>query len=440
MSGSRKALRLTSMPGRIERSLRAMALRAGIASPALLLTTSGSLTASMVLTSALGAAFWWVAARLYTPEAVGVAAGSISAMTFLGAIAVFGTGSLLLRELPRRPDDERILIGSAVAVAVTVGTALGVAYALLAPSLNSELRSLASSPQVVALFASGVVLTAGGTVVDHALLGTLRAPMQLLRNAVLAIAKLGLLVPAAALGAASGTAIYGVWIGGAILSFAVIGFLFRGRARFVVSIRLVRELAVPALTHFALNSALVLPTLIMPVLVALTAPPVVAAQFYVAWMLASVAFFAPVALAQSLYAIGGRAVDHLWQHVRTTLALAIGAGFVALLGSLLMAGPVLSLFGPLYREAALPVSVMVAIAVPLAVKDHFQIVSRIRGHAGIAAVLCGIGGVVEVAAAYVGLRAGGIIGLSIGWLAAVVLEAVVLGFMLYRMARLSTAT
>ena len=393
----------------------------------------------MVITSVLGAAFWWLGARLFTPEAVGVAAGSISAMTFLGAIAVFGTGSLLLRELPRRPGEERSLVGSAVAVATVVGAALGSGYAVLAPSLNSELRSLASGPAIVALFAVGVVLTAAGTVVDHALLGTLRAPMQLLRNVVLAVSKLGLLVPATALGIASGTVIYGVWVAGAALSFLVVALPFRRSSRLVVSGRLVRELAVPALTHFALNSALVLPTLIMPVLVALTATPVVAGQFYVAWMLASVAFYVPVALAQSLYAIGGRAVEQLWQHVRTTLALAIGASFVALLGSLLLAGPVLSLFGPLYREAALPVSVMVAIAAPLAVKDHFQIVSRIRGRAGRAVIVCGIGGIVEVAAAYVGLRAGGTIGLAIGWVACVVLEAAVMGPMLYRAARTPTA-
>ncbi len=428
----------TKVGGRVQRGVSRAIERAGILSPRLLFTTSGSLAGAMLATSVLGAAFWWLAAQLFSPHAVGVAAGSVSAMTFLGAIAVLGTGSLLLREIPRREREAASLISTAAAVATVCGVVLGVGFAVLAPTLNPELESLASGPGPVILFALGVVLTATGTVFDHALLGLLRAPMQLLRNIVFAVAKLALLAPAAILLAAhSGTLIYAVWATGAAVSLAVVAALFRTSIRPSPSWHLTRELARSALLHFALNTALVLPTLLMPVLVALMAPPVVAAQFYIAWMLASVSFYVPVALAQSLYAIGGRATDRLWEHARTTVSLSIGAGALAALGALLLAGPVLGLFGPTYGAAAGAATVMVAIAMPLAIKDHYQIISRIRGRPGQAAVVCGIGGVLEVGGGVVGFLASGIDGLAIGWLAAIVVEALILAPVTYRAARAS---
>jgi O-antigen/teichoic acid export membrane protein len=423
-------------PGPVRRFVE----RAGVRSPRLLLETSGSLTGAMVVTSALGAAFWWAAARLFTPHAVGLAAGWVSAMTLLGAIAVLGTGSLLLRELPRRPGEERELIGTALAVVLVAGAIVAVGFALIVPASDPQQRFLSESLGALVLFAVGVMLTAAATVIDHALLGLLRAPVQLLRNVVFAVSKLILLPAVLILSTADAAAgIYGVWVLGAVISLAAAAAIQRHVFPIRVSRRLVAILGRSALLHFALNTALVLPTLLMPVLVALTATPVVAAQFYVAWMLASVSFYAPVAFAQSLYAIGGRHVNDLWAHARTTAALSLGCGALAFVGAVILAGPVLSLFGPTYHEAAGAAAVMTAIAMPLSVKDHFQVISRIRGRPGFAAAICGVGGAIEVASGGIGLFLAGIEGLAIGWLAAVTLEAVVLAPITYRAARENVA-
>src|SRR5207248_3068539 len=69
----------------------------------LMLTNAGALVGTTMVTSILGSAYWWVAARRFLPEAVGVASASVSAMVLLGGFCVLGFGTLLITELPRQP-------------------------------------------------------------------------------------------------------------------------------------------------------------------------------------------------------------------------------------------------------------------------------------------------------------------------------------------------
>ena len=48
-----------------------------------------------------GFVYWWVAARWFTPAAVGLASADISLITLLSLVAEIGLGTLLLGEIPR---------------------------------------------------------------------------------------------------------------------------------------------------------------------------------------------------------------------------------------------------------------------------------------------------------------------------------------------------
>ncbi len=420
--------------------IRTAVRRAGIPTPGLLLSVSGSLLATMVLTAGLGAVFWWAAARLFTPAAVGIAAGSISAMTFLGSIAMGGAGTLLLRELPRNRGAERPLVSTAAGATAAVGLVLGIVYALVAPMVNPELAVLATSPLAVALFVSGVLLTILTSIADDALLAMLRARVRLVRNTIFAASKLVFLVPAALfLGAMSQRAIYGTWVAGLALSTAVVAVLYRRVIRPQVRLGLIRVYARPALLHFALSMAIAFPALAIPVIVSLLGSPVQAARFYVAWVFASVAFYPAVALAQSLFALGGRSPEAVWRYARTTMALSFGAGTAAIIGALLLGGPVLGLFGPTYHEAATTLPVLAAVAIPQTVKDHYQTLSRLRGGFGRAVIICVLGGIAEIVAAALGFITGGVAGLAGAWLAALVVEGAIMVPLTVRVARATSA-
>src|SRR3954467_957900 len=91
----------------------------------LMLFNAGSLFATTLVTSLLGFVYWWVAARWFPPDSIGIAAASISAMMLLGQICVLGLGTLLITELPRQPDKAGSLISTALTVVGTVGVCVG---------------------------------------------------------------------------------------------------------------------------------------------------------------------------------------------------------------------------------------------------------------------------------------------------------------------------
>ncbi len=78
-----------------------------------LLSNTGSLLATTGVTSALGFAYWIVAARMFSQSAVGYGSAAVSAMTLLGTIGMLGLNTLLIGELPRRTRPGRPGVGCA---------------------------------------------------------------------------------------------------------------------------------------------------------------------------------------------------------------------------------------------------------------------------------------------------------------------------------------
>jgi O-antigen/teichoic acid export membrane protein len=314
---------------------------------------------------------------------------------------------------------------------------VGVVFAIGAPRLNPELDALAASPATILVFAAGVALTAVAAVIDEVLLGLLRAQLRLYRNAVFNVAKIAVLLAMGAfLGGDRPFEIYGSWLAGILVSLLVLLPAMRGRWNGrLFSWAVMREHGPGAIAHQALNTTLELPALGVPVAVALLVAPATTAQFYIAFMLASVSFYVPLALAQTLYAVGSRDVDEVWQHARVTIGGSVAAGLAAVLAMLLLAEPILGLFGPQYAAASGIAPLLAAISVPLVAKDHFQVIYRVYRRETFAFVICGLGAALEIAAAVVGLRVGGLPGLAIGWLGAVILEAAVMSPLLLALAR-----
>ncbi len=90
-----------------------------------LLTNAGSLVATTVVRSALGVAFWLIAAHNFSQPAVGIASAAIAAMILLGFIGTLGLGTLLMGELPRRRDRHHWLLNAALLLNVLVGSISG---------------------------------------------------------------------------------------------------------------------------------------------------------------------------------------------------------------------------------------------------------------------------------------------------------------------------
>ena len=130
-----------------------------------LLRSATSLVATTGVASVLGFLYWAFAARLFSQQAVGYGSAAVSAMTLLGTIGMLGLGTVLIGELPRRPDRAR-LISAALLASGTGSLVLGLVFAVAAPHLDGHFGHISGTLGSAALFAAGGSLT-GATLVSR---------------------------------------------------------------------------------------------------------------------------------------------------------------------------------------------------------------------------------------------------------------------------------
>jgi O-antigen/teichoic acid export membrane protein len=394
-----------------------------------IISNATSMLGTTAVTSGLGFAFWWVAARYFAPAEVGFAAAAISAMMLLGTIGVLGFGTLLIGELPHLADRRAALITTALLISGLAGTACGLAFAVLAPGLAPDLRPLSTSLSSTLLFGLGVGLTAVTTVLDQALIGLLQGQVQLGRNTLFAVTKLALLVGLAVWAHYTlGLGIYAVWLAGNVLSLAAVAVLVVRRGVSVAELLpwpgFLRRLGRAALDHHLLNLALQAPGFALPVLVTALLSARANAGFYVGWTIVSFVFVAPAALTTVLYAVGAADIALLGTKLRMTLRLSFLAGLLGFVGLFVLGSPLLSLFGKEYADEAARSMLILSLAVfPLTVKLHYVAVMRIRNRFTAAAWGMALGGILELLMAGFGAHLAGLDGLSAGWVLALCVEA-----------------
>lgn len=408
-----------------------------------ILVNAGSLVGTTAITSGLGFVYWWLAAHQFSTEAVGLASAAISAMTLLGTVGMLGLGTLLIGEFPRQPERTGALLLTALLVSGLAGFILGGLFVLIAPALASNLSGLSQGFGENIVFALGVSFTALTLVLDQALIGLLRGGMQLGRNSLFAVIKLVVLALAGTwLANKTGLTIYATWLVGNLVSLILLmvlviatgkgGWEKHYRPRWGLLVGLKRA----AVGHHILNLALIAPGMTLPVLVTSLLSASTNAHFYVAWMIANLVYVGPAALTTVLYAVGASNRKMLAEKIRLTLKLAALIGLVANVGLLFAGNLLLSLFGSSYAaEAEWSLRVLGLAVFAITTKDHFVAICRIRGQVGWAALPVAAGGVLEVACAAGGATMGGLPGLTVGWLLAMVFEAIWMAPAIYRAAR-----
>ena len=408
----------------------------------IILFNAGSLVGTTAVTSVLGFVFWWLAARAFPPEAVGLASAAISAMTLLGSVAIVGLGTLLLGELPLQRGREGSLISAALILVAGIGELLGFAFVVVAPYVSSGFQPLGASIGSSALFALGVSLTAITLVLDDALIGLFRGGLQLWRNSCFAVVKLAVLLAVSLwLSRAFGMTIYATWAIGNICSLvALAGYVLAKKGwvgrNYLPQWGLLRKLGLSALRHHLLNVTLQAPALVLPVLVTVLLSATVNAWFYVSWNLSSMANIFSAALTMTLYAAASAQPGRLAHKIRLTLSLAFAASVLANVVLLLGTSQVLDLFGHRYAEqAAWSLRILSLESFPFIIKNHYIAVSRISGRVAHAAQIMIITSLLELGGATLGALLGGLTGLSLGWFCAMCIEALCMSRTVFKAAQ-----
>ncbi|MCL8024433.1 hypothetical protein [Nocardioides bruguierae] len=389
------------------------------------------LTAQLVGTG-LGLLFWVVVARVVPADSVGTASGAINTQTLLGSLVSLGLGTLLIAELPRLvPGRQRALLLRGVLVAATVGAGLALAVGLaaraglLGPTLRAALEPVAG----LVVFVVGVAAAACGVVVDESSLGLGRSSVQVWRNLLAAGSRFPVAAVLVLAGVRDQLVLQVCWVAPIVLSVAVVLWRVLPRERAGSGPGLLADLrgyAAAAAHHQVLSVAVAAATQLVPVVAAVVLLPRDNAAFAIAWLAAGFAFLPPYLLAVALFAHGADAGEAaLRRSIGTTLPAGLLLSACLVAGAWLLGRPVMSLFGPTYaEESAHLLALLVPAGLWMVVKDHLVALLRTQERFTLASRLAVVALVLELTGAVIGGLLHGADGVALGWIAAMVLEAV----------------
>ena len=389
---------------------------------------SASLVGTTIVTSALGFAYWWAAARMAPIHEVGAATAVISAVTLLGTIGMFGFGTMLIAEAGRCRD----AVGSLIATSLLAVTALATALAAVSWAAlrfwHGAMGADMASPWVAAGFITGVGLTAAGMVLDQALVGIRASSVQLYRNSYFSVVKLLLLVLlAVVVGSHSQVTMVWTWVAGIAISMVATARYLAARGyRLGQPVRLsaLRGKGVTTFHHNTLNLSLSLPRLGLPLLVASLLGAHATAAFYEAWMIASFLYILPMHLSTALFAVAVGDSRTLAPRLRAALRVSLVLGGSAAVAIAVLAGPAMRSFGPGYGIARTALIVMAIAYFPNVFKQCYVAVARVDNRLRKAGAICSAGAALEVCLTGVAGWFDGLTGIALGFLVAVTLQAV----------------
>lgn len=327
---------------------------------------SFALVISGVANSALGLAFWAVAARLFPTAQVGIAGTVINTAVLLATLSNLSLGALYERFLPASGHRAVRLVAGGWLLTSVFALLLGGMFVLLGPS-----DRLFESAGAAWAFPLCVVVLASFALSDSILVGLRVARWAAAKNVFHAVGKLALLAVLAVAGFAltGSVAIVLAWMVPAVLAVFVVQVLI------LVAGRALPEPAVPTLpprrelwtyfgSTFGITALATVTPLALPLIVVVAAGATDAAYFTVAWTVVAAVLMAPGYIAGPFIAEVAAEPDRLGELLRRFLRL-FGIITVLSTAALLVGGPLaLWLVGSGYLLNAWALMVLMAL-VPL---------------------------------------------------------------------------
>jgi O-antigen/teichoic acid export membrane protein len=416
-----------------------------------LLRNAGSLAATTGMTSIFGFVFTIAAARMFSPDEVGWGNAAINAMQLFGTIGMFGLGTMLIGELPRRKGDRGGLFAASVATSGIGSVILGLIFAIVVGMyFTKSLPGVGGTLGEVLLFVVGTALSGATYVFDEGTIGMLRGGVQLWRNMSLSGIKLiALPVTAYLLHDKYGVGLslaYVIGIAGSLIPASIM--LVRGGSRLYhrPDWQSLRRLLPVAINHNWLNLAMATPSRIIPIVVVVSVGSDKGAVFYVAWMISSLLFMVPVHLGTVLFALASASPQLVAEKLRFVLRVSLMIGLPVMAVLAIGAHFMLHIYDSpknhfIYSQlGTVPLWLLIIGYIPQMPRAQFIAVSRATNRVGQAAGLICFFASCEIVSIYVGGKFGGINGLSFAYLGVLIMEGLITAPTVLRAAYAVTAT
>jgi O-antigen/teichoic acid export membrane protein len=349
-----------------------------------LLTGSAALVLTAGVQAVSGALYWLIAARVDTQTDVGHATALLTSVMFVAFVGGLGQPVAAARYAAGRARSDHVLFAWGAIASAAATAVVGVVYLIVvSPTAVDELRRWHGALGPV-LFAFLGVGTALSLLLDVRLMTQRRWGLVLARAVIVAVVRFPmLLVPVD-----SDRAVWLLVV--AALPTAISGYLGVMLLRHVTGDRHhlgPRPATTGAMVRYSLvNWASTLtyqaPTFAVPVIVLVHVTADLNASFYVAWGMAALAGYVPMAIGQALLAEGGRDGAHLRSQVRLAIVVAGGLMVLGTVIATVGRNVIVTLYGTEYQDAADIVPMLVAASIPWAVTSVYLTEARVRHRSG----------------------------------------------------------
>jgi O-antigen/teichoic acid export membrane protein len=371
---------------------------------------------------ATGFVFWAAAAWLYPAEAVGYGASALAAIALIGGFAKLGLGLGLIRFLPERGDSGAGLVNSVLLVAASASLGISLIFLLGLDLWSPDLRLVRQDPIFAAIFLVGAISFSLITILDEVFVATRTARFVLIKNLGFGFTRLVFLVALASFFASFGlVAAFGLaagaWAGLSI--FYLLPLVLRGyRPAIQWKTKELLSILPFSIGNHVGMLLLSAPGAVFTLIVLNTAGPESAAYFYIAWAISGVVSTFSLSVCLSLFAEGAHAPGEFRRIVPKAL---LGGSLILLvpaLALLLMAEPVLHVFGSDYARGGSSLLRLLAIgALPYLVVNIYIAVARVQKRVWSIVLVAGSLTVTSLLAGYLLSRSFGLEGVGMGWLA-----------------------
>lgn len=328
-----------------------------------------------------GFVFWAIAAHAATLRELGIAAATVSAVMLCTQLGALGTGSAVITSIGRGGDPREVL-DSALTVVLGSGVVCGLGYSVVTQLVSGDADPASFSPVWTSLFVLAAVAGTAQICFDQATVALGRGPGTVHRYAAGAAATVGAVGVLALSPLHVGPiGLFAAWACGVVVICVVGAAQLRtwlGRGMRPVGNRAWWPLVRMGIPNQVLTLTERLPAVLVPVLVAHIASPETTARWYPAWMLAWVAYSAPVLVGVAQFAEGARTGTGQRTVVVSGVrwSLLMGGSIALLLAA--AAGPLLGLLGEDYATSARAVWILAVGTIPFAVIQAYNSAGRSR--------------------------------------------------------------
>jgi len=311
-----------------------------------------SLVLNSGATGVLGLAYWWIAARQYSPEVIGANSATIATMMFLSGVSQLSLGSALIRFIPVIGGSARHFVAISYALSVTASLLVTTIFMLGVHIWAPAMDGLNADPLHGAFFVVSVACWSLFNLEDSVLTGLRAATWVPLANVLFSVLKILLVAVFAVAIPAYG--VFASWtLAVACTVIPVNVLIFKSLSKPTVDPsqhRSLRSLGLPRYLapDYLASLCWLAPSTLLPGIITQALGATANAYFYVAWTLAYALFLISPNMGWAMVAEAASSPEKLGEHFRAvfshSLRLLIPLGAVLVLG----APFILPLFGHEY--------------------------------------------------------------------------------------------